>query len=94
MTKFIFYFILLGGSLRFIRQRKHILISLMSLEFLVLSFFLGIGILIIKDEYNRYILLFYLTYAACEGALGLSIIVSIVRGYGRDLFSLSGFIQC
>jgi len=29
--------------------------------------------------------IYYLVLAACEGALGLSIIVSLVRGKGNDL---------
>jgi len=61
---------------------------------LVLSFFFGLGILIVKRMRDGYILLYYLTYAACEGALGLGIVVSIVRGYGNDLFSRTGFLQC
>jgi len=92
--EFIFYIILLGGTLRFISQRKHILISLIRLEFLVISFFLGFNLTIILRIYDIFILLYYLTYTACEGALGLGILIRMVRGYGNDLFSRMGITQC
>ncbi|KAJ9589210.1 hypothetical protein L9F63_028006, partial [Diploptera punctata] len=30
----------------------------------------------------------FLTFSVCEGALGLSILVSIIRSYGNDFFIL------
>jgi len=92
--EFIFYIILLGGTLRLIRQRKHILIRLMSLEYLVVSFFFGINLVIMLRRYDIFILLYYLTYSACEGALGLGILIRMVRGCGNDLFSRIGISQC
>jgi len=66
---------------------------LIRLEFLVVSFFLGF-IFVMGSGLNIFVSLVYLTYSACEGALGLRIIVRLVRGRGNDLFSRSGLIQC
>ena len=41
-----------------------------------------------------FFLLFFLTLAACEGALGLALLVSIVRSHGNDNFSRFRVLQC
>jgi NADH-ubiquinone oxidoreductase chain 4L len=38
--------------------------------------------------------LFFLTFAACEGALGLALLVSIVRTHGNDRFGNFNLLQC
>jgi len=38
--------------------------------------------------------LFFLTFAACEGALGLALLVSIVRTHGNDRFMNFNLLQC
>nr|YP_784042.1 NADH dehydrogenase subunit 4L [Scutigerella causeyae]ABF93310.1 NADH dehydrogenase subunit 4L [Scutigerella causeyae] len=93
MNNLIFFFMIFSGIYSFISWRKHIFMSLMSLEFLVVFFFLGF-VFVMGSGLNMFVSLVYLTYSACEGALGLSIIVSLVRGSGNDLFSSSGLIQC
>jgi NADH-ubiquinone oxidoreductase chain 4L len=32
------------------------------------------------------LLCFFLVFSVCEGALGLSILVSMIRGFGNDYF--------
>lgn len=43
---------------------------------------------------ERVFLLFFLTLAACEGALGLGLLVSVVRSHGSDRFSRFRVLQC
>lgn len=74
------------GNIIFVSKQKHLLIVLISLEFIVLRiFFFFLSYLIIID-YNIYILIVFLVFTVCEGALGLSILVSIIRTHGNDYF--------
>jgi len=76
--------ILLIGIWVFRSKRKHLLATLLILEFIVLRiftiFFINLSIRI------SYFSLIYLTITACEAALGLTILVSIRRVYGGDYF--------
>jgi NADH-ubiquinone/plastoquinone oxidoreductase chain 4L. len=45
-------------------------------------------------NYELYFRIVFLTFSVCEGALGLSILVSIIRGYGRDFFGSYRILQC
>lgn len=37
-------------------------------------------------DYDIYILIVFLVFSVCEGSLGLSILVSIIRSHGNDYF--------
>lgn len=77
------YFI---GLLVFCFKCKHLLLMLLRLEFIVLSLYFGLFICISLYFYEYYFLIILLTIAVCEGALGLSVLVSIIRSYGNDYF--------
>lgn len=79
-------FIFIIGNLIFVSKHKHLLIILLSLEFIVLTIFLFMLIVLSFINYNIYILIVFLVFAVCEGALGLSILVSIIRTHGNDYF--------
>lgn len=78
---------MLRGTIVFCSTRKHLLLSLLSLEFIVLSGFLSLVLVIIIYGYELYFSLIFLVFTVCEGALGLSILVSIVRRQGNDYLS-------
>lgn len=80
---FLIYFI---GLLVFCFKCKHLLLILLRLEFIVLSLYFGLFICISFYFYEYYFLMILLTIAVCEGALGLSILVSMIRSYGNDYF--------
>nr|YP_010227822.1 NADH dehydrogenase subunit 4L [Cryptocercus changbaiensis]UDD86595.1 NADH dehydrogenase subunit 4L [Cryptocercus changbaiensis] len=75
-------------------SRKHLLITLLSLEFMVLVLFFILYYYLIFFNYELYFVVVFLTFSVCEGALGLSILVSMVRGYGNDYFQSYGVFQC
>nr|QTZ20316.1 NADH dehydrogenase subunit 4L [Spodoptera latifascia] len=83
-TVFILMFIV--GNLIFVFKHKHLLIVLLSLEFIVLSIFFFLLIYLIYIEYDMYMLMLFLVFSVCEGALGLSILVSMIRTHGNDYF--------
>nr|YP_009002434.1 NADH dehydrogenase subunit 4L [Paracymoriza distinctalis]AHH30684.1 NADH dehydrogenase subunit 4L [Paracymoriza distinctalis] len=74
------------GNLIFVFKYKHLLIVLLSLEFIVLSIFFFMVIMFSNIEYEMYMLMVFLVFSVCEGALGLSILVSMIRTHGNDYF--------
>nr|YP_009144425.1 NADH dehydrogenase subunit 4L [Colias erate]AJG02530.1 NADH dehydrogenase subunit 4L [Colias croceus]AKJ25932.1 NADH dehydrogenase subunit 4L [Colias erate]USM09833.1 NADH dehydrogenase subunit 4L [Colias erate] len=74
------------GNMIFVSKHKHLLIVLLSLEFIVLSIYLMMVFYFMMLNYNMYMLMVFLVFSVCEGALGLSILVSMIRTYGNDYF--------
>nr|YP_010472693.1 NADH dehydrogenase subunit 4L [Pygospila tyres]UVH65818.1 NADH dehydrogenase subunit 4L [Pygospila tyres] len=74
------------GNMIFVSKHKHLLIVLLSLEFIVLSIFFFMVMLFNYIEYDMYMLMVFLVFSVCEGALGLSILVSMIRTHGNDYF--------
>nr|YP_009045529.1 NADH dehydrogenase subunit 4L [Neptis philyra]AHA03893.1 NADH dehydrogenase subunit 4L [Neptis philyra] len=74
------------GNMIFVSKHKHLLIVLMSLEFMVLSIFFLMMMYLMMIDYNMYMLMAFLVFSVCEGALGLSILVSMIRTHGNDYF--------
>nr|QAU54265.1 NADH dehydrogenase subunit 4L [Cydnidae sp. ITV1034] len=75
------------GVVVFCSVHKHILLSLLSLEFMVLSIFLVMFIMMMNFGYELYFSLIFLVFSVCEGSLGLSILVNLVRNQGNDFLS-------
>nr|YP_010426682.1 NADH dehydrogenase subunit 4L [Mycalesis francisca]USN89444.1 NADH dehydrogenase subunit 4L [Mycalesis francisca] len=87
MNMWIMVFVMfLFGNLIFVGKHKHLLIVLMSLEFIVLSIFFSLLLYLMMIDYNLYMLMVFLVFSVCEGALGLSILVSMIRTHGNDYF--------
>nr|AZL93382.1 NADH dehydrogenase subunit 4L [Pimpla luctuosa] len=63
---------------------KHLMLTIISLEFIMISVFFNMFIILMVLESNLYLMIVFLTMGVCEGALGLSLIVLIVRFYGND----------
>nr|YP_009498558.1 NADH dehydrogenase subunit 4L [Parapenaeopsis hungerfordi]AWK60873.1 NADH dehydrogenase subunit 4L [Parapenaeopsis hungerfordi] len=78
----------------FVFKRKHLLNTLLSLEYIMLSIFWFMSLHVSALGHESYFLLFFLTLAACEGALGLALLVSVVRTHGNDCFSSFNVLQC
>lgn len=85
---------ILAGIVGFVSNRKHLLNRLLSLEFLVLNLFWLIILIRGVLGSDIYVGLYFLGLAACEGALGLALLVSVVRGYGSDIFISFRVLQC
>lgn len=93
-----YYFIplvsLFCGLWVFVSKRKHLLNTLLSLEYIILRVFWFISLHLSSLGHENYFVLFFLTLAACEGALGLSLLVSVVRTHGNDCFRRFRVLQC
>nr|YP_010698185.1 NADH dehydrogenase subunit 4L [Thoradonta yunnana]ATU74761.1 NADH dehydrogenase subunit 4L [Thoradonta obtusilobata]QPK42108.1 NADH dehydrogenase subunit 4L [Thoradonta nodulosa]WCF77159.1 NADH dehydrogenase subunit 4L [Thoradonta yunnana]WCK12009.1 NADH dehydrogenase subunit 4L [Thoradonta yunnana] len=93
---FIIYFfvIFMSGFYVFCSVRKHMLLILLSLEYMVLSLFFLVYIYFIMYGYSCIFLLIYLIFSVCEGALGLAILVSMIRSSGSDYVFSSYLFLC
>lgn len=88
----IFWFIV--GILVFVSNRKHLLSILLSLEYIVLILFFILFIYLNIINYEIFFSIIFLTFRVCEGALGLSILVSIIRTHGNDYFQSFNVLIC
>nr|ASY98284.1 NADH dehydrogenase subunit 4L [Acontista multicolor] len=89
-----FYMMFLCGLWVFCSKRKHLLMTLLSLEFMVLILFMILYYYVNMIEGELFMTMFFLSFAVCEGALGLSIMIAMIRLYGNDYFNSFGLLQC
>lgn len=95
LTYLIFYILLfIFRLIVFVSNRKHLLITLLRLEFIVLVIYLFIYVFLNFISYDYFYSIVFLTFSVCEGALGLSIIVSLIRTHGNDYFQTYNILQC
>nr|YP_010155454.1 NADH dehydrogenase subunit 4L [Haemagogus leucocelaenus]QQX45034.1 NADH dehydrogenase subunit 4L [Haemagogus leucocelaenus] len=97
MNMYMYYLMVimfLFGCMVFISNRKHLLCTLLSLEFMVLMLFMLLFLYLNFMDYEMYFSMFFLTFCVCEGVLGLSILVSMIRTHGNDYFQSFSILQC
>nr|YP_010373846.1 NADH dehydrogenase subunit 4L [Cletomorpha raja]UPI55386.1 NADH dehydrogenase subunit 4L [Cletomorpha raja] len=80
-------FMFISGVVVFSSTRNHLLMTLFSLEYLVLVLFLFLFFFLLSFGFEMYFILVFLTFTVCEGALGLGVLVNMIRGHGNDLLS-------
>nr|YP_009050423.1 NADH dehydrogenase subunit 4L [Lobocla bifasciata]AIC37418.1 NADH dehydrogenase subunit 4L [Lobocla bifasciata] len=86
MSMSIIFVMFMIGNIIYVSKHKHLLIMLLSLEFIVLSIYMMMLMYLSFIEYDMYLLMVFLVFTVCEGALGISILVSMIRTYGNDYF--------
>lgn len=95
LTYLIFYILLfIFRLIVFVSNRKHLLITLLRLEFIVLVIYLFMYVFLNFISYDYFYSIVFLTFSVCEGALGLSIIVSLIRTHGNNYFQTYNILQC
>jgi len=67
---------------------------LLRLEFIIVNIFWFMAQAFGYLGGDLYFVLFFLTLAACEGALALALLVSIVRRHGNDNFGRLSVLRC
>ena len=82
------------GVFTFVSNRKHLLSILLRLEYIVLRLFLLLFIYLNILNFEFFFRIIFLTFSVCEGALGLSILVRIIRTHGNDYFQSFNILQC
>nr|AIW06266.1 NADH dehydrogenase subunit 4L [Ephemerella sp. MT-2014] len=85
---------ILVGMYVFSSRRKHLLMTLLSLEFISLSLYLLVYLFLLTKGSEIYFSMIFLTFVVCEGALGLAILVSMIRTHGNDYFQSFSILAC
>nr|AXS65376.1 NADH dehydrogenase subunit 4L [Bostrichoidea sp. 9 KM-2017] len=83
----LFTYIYGAGAVSFVMKRKHLLLLLLSLEFMIVALYFGLSFIFCFTVSEFFFLMIFLTMSVCESALGLSVLVSLIRVYGNDYFS-------
>nr|APX39270.1 NADH dehydrogenase subunit 4L [Psylliodes affinis] len=78
------FFMFISGVMSFTLNRKHFLLMLLSLEFIVISLYLNMFMYLNMMNYEFFFSMIFLTISVCEGVLGLSILILMVRMQGND----------
>jgi NADH-ubiquinone oxidoreductase chain 4L len=87
-------YLFFAGVIAFVSRRKHLLSTLLRLEFIVLSLFFLLFLFLNLLNFELYFSIIFLTFRVCEGALGVSILVSMIRTHGNDNFNSFSLLQC
>nr|APX39257.1 NADH dehydrogenase subunit 4L [Gonioctena leprieuri] len=72
------------GLIVFSSKRKHFLLMLLSLEFMVLALYLNMFMYLNNMNYEYFFSMIFLTMSVCEGALGLAVLILMIRTFGND----------
>jgi NADH-ubiquinone oxidoreductase chain 4L len=79
----VFFIIYFCGVWVFCSGRKHLLVTLLRLEFIVLFLSFSVYFYLCSFNYSFCCCLFFV-FSVCEGSLGLSILVSMVCSHGNS----------
>ncbi len=91
---FVSIMLILSGYISLFLERGHLLIVLLLFEAVMLGFFslllfgLSVGIS------GLYLCLVLIRFGACEAAVGLSLLVSLIRSHGNDFVSSLTIYEC
>nr|YP_011010533.1 NADH dehydrogenase subunit 4L [Haloveloides sundaensis]WPW47174.1 NADH dehydrogenase subunit 4L [Haloveloides sundaensis] len=93
MLMYFCIYMFFSGILIFCSLRKHLLLSLLSLEYLVVIIFFSFFLFLYNYSSENNFIILFLTFSVCEGVLGLSILVTMIRSFGNDnLLNLSSLL--
>nr|QHN55342.1 NADH dehydrogenase subunit 4L [Lynx lynx]QHN55355.1 NADH dehydrogenase subunit 4L [Lynx lynx]QHN55368.1 NADH dehydrogenase subunit 4L [Lynx lynx]QHN55381.1 NADH dehydrogenase subunit 4L [Lynx lynx]QHN55394.1 NADH dehydrogenase subunit 4L [Lynx lynx] len=76
--------------------RSHLMSSLLCLEGMMLSLFIMMAMTILNNHFTLASMapIILLVFAACEAALGLSLLVMVSNTYGTDYVQNLNLLQC
>nr|ARH54620.1 NADH dehydrogenase subunit 4L [Rhizophagus aeneus] len=92
MYSYFFMFMFMSGMIVYSLKRKHLLLMLLSLEFISLSLFSLLMLFLSNMNYENYFSMLFLSMTVCEGVLGLSLLVSMIRVHGNDYIMTFSFL--
>lgn len=84
MVSYLLAFIFIFGLVTFCFKHHHLLLTLLRLEYLVLYVYLMMILFISNVFGDLYLILIFMTFSVCEGVLGLSVLITLIRRYGND----------
>nr|YP_009501992.1 NADH dehydrogenase subunit 4L [Trioza anthrisci]AWU49073.1 NADH dehydrogenase subunit 4L [Trioza anthrisci] len=87
---FMFYF----GMLTYFLMKKHVLMMLLSLEFLSLILLLMIINFLTVFMYDNMMIIYFIITMVCEAVMGLIMLTLMVRTHGSDYLKSSILLSC
>nr|AHA52568.1 NADH dehydrogenase subunit 4L [Pselaphanus sp. QL-2013] len=63
---------------------KHMLLTLISIEFMMINLMMNIYLNLLYLKINLFFISFFLTISVCESVLGLSLLIFMMRFTGND----------
>nr|YP_009131674.1 NADH dehydrogenase subunit 4L [Micrura ignea]AJY78582.1 NADH dehydrogenase subunit 4L [Micrura ignea] len=75
-------------------ERGHLLMVLLFFETVMLGLFLFLVVSMDVLGFDSYLCLVLVSFAACEAAVGLSLLVSLIRSHGNDFVSILSLYEC
>nr|UBS94013.1 NADH dehydrogenase subunit 4L [Oliarus cf. filicicola HI01081] len=81
---FFFFFFFFFGLIALFLVRKHYLMSLLSMELIFLSLFLFNMYYLSFYNFEYFYCILFLIFGVCDGSLGLTLLVYLVRKMGGD----------
>nr|YP_004062161.1 NADH dehydrogenase subunit 4L [Panthera tigris amoyensis]ADK77670.1 NADH dehydrogenase subunit 4L [Panthera tigris amoyensis] len=90
---FLAFIVSLMGLLMY---RSHLMSSLLCLEGMMLSLFIMMTMAVLSNHFTLASMtpIILLVFAACEAALGLSLLVMVSNTYGTDYVQNLNLLQC
>nr|YP_010175185.1 NADH dehydrogenase subunit 4L [Olidiana ritcheri]QSJ61390.1 NADH dehydrogenase subunit 4L [Olidiana ritcheri] len=87
MSLYVIFYMYFMSLFSLIYMRKHVLLSLMLLEFVILSLLIMIILNLLYSSIFYYYL-FMMMFYVCESVLGLTILVMMIRNHGNDYLNM------
>nr|AFI23457.1 NADH dehydrogenase subunit 4L [Ceratocombus sp. HL-2012] len=81
---YMLFMVFFSGLFVFCSFIDHLLLILLSLEFIMTSLFILLVLYLKLYNYEYFMFLVFLTFVVCEGAVGLSILVLLIRMHGSN----------
>nr|QAT19779.1 NADH dehydrogenase subunit 4L [Eucryptorrhynchus scrobiculatus]UFP90427.1 NADH dehydrogenase subunit 4L [Eucryptorrhynchus scrobiculatus] len=72
----------------YVSKYKHFLLMLLSLESIILSLYVLVFVYFMQFLNEYFMLMLFLSVSVCESALGLSLLVLVVRIHGSDMIMM------
>jgi NADH-ubiquinone oxidoreductase chain 4L len=76
------------GLYSFLINFKFLLINLLRLEYIVLGLFVFLYRFLIFFNIDIFFCLIFITFRVCEGVLGLTLLINIIRNYGVNYYQV------
>nr|YP_010241219.1 NADH dehydrogenase subunit 4L [Neostromboceros nipponicus]QTH79156.1 NADH dehydrogenase subunit 4L [Neostromboceros nipponicus]UQS76354.1 NADH dehydrogenase subunit 4L [Neostromboceros nipponicus] len=86
--EYLFILIFFMGLIKLCMNHFNLLMILLSLEFIILLIYMMIMFYLNMIKLEMYFNMFFLVFSVCEGVLGLSILILMVRYHGNDNFQV------
>nr|WDY84624.1 NADH dehydrogenase subunit 4L [Macrodiprion sp. 2 GYN-2022c] len=85
---YLFYFMFLISFMSLSTNRFHLLMVLLSIEFIILMLYMVLILFLNLYMMELYFTMIFLVFSVCEGVLGLSILIYMIRLHGNDCFQV------